>query len=58
MSNCYCPILSTLGYVMSEDRRKVLMTYRVFRKDDEQFGKYNGVGGHLEPNEDIATGMI
>jgi len=58
MSNCYCPILSTLGYVLSPDRDKVLMTYRVFRKDDEQFGKYNGVGGHLEPNEDIATGMI
>ena len=34
------------------------MTYRVFRNDDEQFGKYNGIGGHAEPNEDIATCMI
>ena len=58
MSNCYCPILSTLGYVLSPDRSKVLMTYRVFRKDDEQFGKYNGLGGHMEPGEDIATCMI
>ena len=54
----YCPILSTLGYVLSPDQRQVLMTYRVFRKDDEQFGKYNGLGGHAEPNEDIATCML
>lgn len=58
MSKNYCPILSTLGYVLSPDRRQVLMTYRVFRKDDEQFGKYNGLGGHMEPGEDIATCMI
>jgi len=53
----YCPIMSTLGYVLSPDGSQVLMTYRVFRKDDEQFGKYNGLGGHMEPNEDIATCM-
>ena len=58
MSKNYCPILSTLGYVLSPDKRQVLMTYRVFRKDDEQFGKYNGLGGHMEPGEDIATCMI
>ncbi len=58
MSKNYCPILSTLGYVLSPDKRQVLMTYRVFRKDDEQFGKYNGLGGHAEPGEDIATCMI
>ncbi len=34
------------------------MTYRIFRKDDEQYGKYNGLGGHMEPGEDIATCMI
>ncbi len=50
--------MSTLGYVLSPDKRKVLMTYRVFRKDDEQFGKYNGLGGHMEPQEDIASCMI
>ena len=58
MSKNYCPILSTLGYVLSPDKRQVLMTYRVFRKDDEQFGKYNGLGGHMEPGENIATCMI
>ena len=58
MSTKYRPIMSTLGFVLSPDRSQVLMTYRVFRNDDEQFGKYNGLGGHMEPNADIATCMI
>lgn len=58
MAKPYRPIMSTLGYVLSPERRRVLMTYRVFRSDDEQFGKYNGIGGHMEPNEDIAACMI
>ncbi|MBR0458571.1 MAG: 8-oxo-dGTP diphosphatase [Victivallales bacterium] len=58
MSNGYRPILSTLGYVLDPSGANVLMTYRVFRKDDEQFGKYNGLGGHMEPGEDIATCML
>ena len=58
MSQGYRPILSTLGYVLDKSGENVLMTYRVFRKDDEQFGKYNGLGGHMEPGEDIATCML
>lgn len=54
----YCPIASTLGFVLSPDRRQVLMVHRVFRDDDEQLGKYNGLGGRLERDEDIAAGMI
>ena len=54
----YCPIIGTLGYILSPDRQSVLLTHRIARKSDEQFGKYNGLGGHLEPNEDVATGMI
>lgn len=50
--------MSTLGYVLSPERQHVLMTYRVSRQDDEQFGKYNGLGGHMEPHEDIASCMI
>lgn len=57
MSQSYCPIMSTLGYVLSPDARRVLMTWRVSRKDDDQFGKYNGLGGHMERNEDIGTCM-
>ena len=58
MSQNYCPIMSTLGYVLSADRQNVLMTHRISRKSDEQFGKYNGLGGHMLPDEDIATCMI
>jgi len=54
----YCPIASTLGYVLSPDREKVLLVHRVRRDEDEHMGKYNGLGGHLEAYEDVATGII
>lgn len=54
----YCPILSTLGYVLSADGTQVLMTHRIGRRDDEQFGKYNGLGGRVERDEDVGTGMV
>jgi 8-oxo-dGTP diphosphatase len=53
----YTPILATLGYVLSPDRRRVLMIHRVSRGDDHHFGKYNGLGGKLEANEDAVSGM-
>ena len=58
MSKNYCPILGTLGYILSPDGKSVLMTHRIARKGDDQFGKYNGLGGHLEPGEDVAAGMV
>jgi 8-oxo-dGTP diphosphatase len=51
------PILATLGYVLSADRGRVLMIHRNKRPDDIHFGNYNGLGGRLEPDEDVATGM-
>lgn len=54
----YRPILATLGYVMSEDYRSVLLLNRSKRKDDIHYGKYNGLGGKLEDNEDIVSGFI
>lgn len=54
----YRPITSTLGFVLSPDRRKVLMVHRIHRDTDEQLGKYNGLGGRMERDEDIATCMI
>lgn len=51
------PILATLGYVLSADRTGVLMMHRNKRPDDVHFGKYNGLGGRLERDEDVATGM-
>lgn len=57
MSAEYRPIMSTLGYVLSPDRGSVLMMHRITRAEDEQYGKYNGLGGHLERDEDVASGM-
>jgi 8-oxo-dGTP diphosphatase len=51
------PILATLGYVLSPDRRRVLMIHRNKRPDDIHFGRYNGLGGKLHRDEDVATGM-
>lgn len=53
----YTPILATLGYVLSADRSSVLMVHRNARPNDLHAGKYNGLGGKLEPNEDIVAGM-
>lgn len=53
----YTPILATLGYVLSPDRRRVLMIHGNARADDHQLGKYNGLGGKLERNEDVIAGM-
>ena len=54
----YTPVLGTLGFVLSEDRRSVLMIHRTRRPTDDAFGKYNGLGGKREDDEDAATGMI
>ncbi len=53
----YTPIVATLGYVLSPDRARVLMVHRTARPDDHHLGKYNGLGGKLEPHEDVAAGM-
>src|SRR5271170_5266088 len=53
----YTPILATLGYVLSHDCRRVLMIHRNTRDDDHHAGKYNGLGGKPEANEDAAAGM-
>ncbi len=53
----YTPILATLGYVLSPDRQSVLMVHRNIRPDDQHLGKYNGLGGKLERDEEIVAGM-
>lgn len=53
----YTPILATLGYVLSPDRRQVLMIHRNARPGDMHLGKYNGLGGKMERNEDAASCM-
>jgi 8-oxo-dGTP diphosphatase len=53
----YKPTLATLGYILSPDRKRVLMIHRNSRGDDHHLGKYNGLGGKLEANEDAVAGM-
>ena len=54
----FTPILATLGYVLSPDNSQVLMIHRNKRpREDIHYGKYNGLGGRLEADEDIASGM-
>lgn len=53
----YQPTIGTLGYVLSPDKKKVLLVHRIARSDDDHLGKYNGLGGKMEPDEDIHTCM-
>ncbi|KAB2901498.1 MAG: 8-oxo-dGTP diphosphatase [Xanthomonadales bacterium] len=53
----YTPIVATLGYVLSPDASRVLMIHRNARAHDQHLGKYNGLGGKLDPHEDVASGM-
>lgn len=52
------PILATLVYVCSPDRSEVLMLHRNKRAGDIHYGKYNGLGGKVERDEDVASGAI
>ncbi|MEW6593651.1 MAG: 8-oxo-dGTP diphosphatase [Thermodesulfobacteriota bacterium] len=51
----YRPIVGTLGYVLSPDRRETLLVHRNARADDAHLGKYNGLGGKMLPHEDVLT---
>ena len=53
----FTPILATLGYVFSPDRERVLLIHRDARPADPHFGKYNGLGGKLDPTEDVVAGF-
>jgi 8-oxo-dGTP diphosphatase len=52
------PIIGTLGFVLSPDGARTLMVHRNARPQDESLGKWNGLGGKVEIDEDVATGMI
>jgi 8-oxo-dGTP diphosphatase len=53
----FTPILATLGYVFSPDGGRVLLIHRDRRADDPHLGKYNGLGGKLDPGEDVVACM-
>ncbi len=52
----YTPVLGTLGYVLSPDGSRVLLVHRS-REGDTHQGKYNGLGGKLEADEDVVAGL-
>lgn len=53
----YQPILATLVYILSPDGASVLMVHRDTRPDDLHYGKYNGIGGKIEVDEDVLAGL-
>jgi 8-oxo-dGTP diphosphatase len=53
----YTPIVATLAYILSPDGKRVLLVHRNRRRADPHFGKYNGLGGKLDPREDVISGI-
>jgi 8-oxo-dGTP diphosphatase len=53
----YTPIVGTLGYVLSPDGRQVLLIHRNARPEDAHYGKYNGLGGKMQADEDVVACM-
>ncbi|WP_232548939.1 NUDIX hydrolase [Propioniciclava soli] len=51
----YAPVLTTLAYVVRGE--EVLLVHRTFREDDAAHGKFNGLGGKVEPDEDVVAGL-
>ena len=51
----YRPILASLAFILSADKKNVLLVHRNKRGDDQHLGKYNGLGGKMEKDEDILT---
>ncbi len=50
-------MVATLAYILSPDREHVLLIHRNKRPDDIHYGKYVGLGGRLERDEDVLTGV-
>jgi 8-oxo-dGTP diphosphatase len=53
----YTPIVGTLAYVWDRAADTVLLIHRNARPDDVHLGKFNGLGGKLEAQEDVVSGV-
>lgn len=51
------PIVGTLAYVWDRPTDRVLMIRRDARADDDHYGKVNGIGGKLEPDEGVLESL-
>ncbi len=53
----FTPLVGTLAYLWDRDRDAVLLVRRNARIDDDHYGKVNGLGGKVEPDESIVDGV-
>lgn len=53
----FTPLIGTLAYVWDQAADDVLMIRRNARIDDDHFGKVNGLGGKIEPDEDVVSSL-
>lgn len=51
----YTPILAALAFILSDDGKHTLLIHRNKRENDHHLGKYNGLGGKMEPHEDMVS---
>lgn len=56
-STRFTPIVGTLVYLYDRDRDAVLMIRRTARADDDHYGKVNGLGGKVEPDEGVVASL-
>ncbi len=53
----HTPIVATLGFILSQDKTQVLLIHRQGRENDYHSGKFNGLGGKMNPSESISQCM-
>lgn len=53
----FTPIVGTLAYLLDRSTDEVLMIRRDARPDDDHYGKVNGLGGKLEPDESVVASL-
>ncbi len=53
----FTPIVGTLAYLWDRSTDRVLLIRRNARADDDHYGKVNGLGGKLEPDESVVAGL-
>ena len=51
----YRPVLGVVAYVLRG--QEVLLVHRTARADDAQYGLYTGLGGKVEPGEDVTSAV-
>lgn len=53
----FTPLVGTLAYLWDRSEDRVLIIRRNARPDDDHYGKVNGLGGKVEPDESVVEGL-